>query len=85
MKAYQSYKAGYVRLNPECYIEAIDLDLEKYVRGEDGQLTGYWYNEHQKEWLANVINAKINKYFQDNLDQLLAEAKEYVGQGLIVK
>lgn len=85
MKPFKSYKDGYIKLNPELYMESIDLDLDKLVRGDDGQLTGYWYNDQQKEWLANVINAKINEYFRKNIDKILAESKEYVGTGLIVK
>jgi len=85
MKPFKSYKDGYIKLNPELYMEAIDLDLEQFVRSDDGQLTGYWYNEQQKEWLANVINAKINEFFRSNYEKMLIEAKEYVGTGLIVK
>jgi hypothetical protein len=85
MKAYQEYKDGYVRLIPQIYMESIDLSLDKYVRKEDGDLTGYWFDEHQQEWLANVMNAKIHEYFKNNFDKLLAEAKQYVGEGRIVK
>lgn len=84
MKPYQSYKGGYVRLNPELYIEFIDFEMEKIVQKENGELTSYYYNEAQKEFLANVINSRIEQYFKTNFDKILAEAKEYVGEGLIV-
>jgi len=85
MKTFQEYKDGYIRLIPQLYMESHELAFDKYVRKEDGDLTGYWFDDSQQEWLANVMNAKIHEYFKANFDKLLAEAKEYVGEGRIVK
>jgi hypothetical protein len=66
-------------------MESYELSYDKSNFNENGDLTSYWFDERQKERIANLINSKISEYFQNNFDKLLAEAKERVGQGNIVR
>jgi hypothetical protein len=84
MKTHQEYKDGSVRLNAQLFMESSELAFDKYIRKEDGDLVGYWFDDKQQELLANILNSRVQQYFRENFDKLLADAKEYVGQGHIV-
>jgi hypothetical protein len=83
LKAFSKLSNGWYKLHP--YIVVDDLSWDTSEQSENGDLTMYYFDEYQQEILARLINGKINKYIEDNLSDILAEAKEYVGKGKIVQ
>ena len=73
-------------LIPKCLkLEQHDFCIEKWVRKEDGDFTIYDYDDRQQQYMANCLLRKIDELVEKNISRLLAEAKEEVGAGNIVK
>jgi len=85
MKTHQLLTNGKVKLNSAVYLDQHDFCNEKWVRKEDGDFTIYDYDDHQQQYMANCLLRKIDELVEKNINRLVAEAKEEVGAGNIVK
>jgi hypothetical protein len=83
LKAYTELKGGWTKLHP--YITIDDISWDGSERAENGDLTLYYFDDHQKEMIARIICNKIGQFVEKNLPQILEEAKDYVGRGNIVR
>lgn len=82
LKAFTKLTNGWYKLHP--YLVVDDLSWDGSERSENGDLTLYYFDDYQQEVIARLICGKIGKYLDDNLSDILAEAKEYVGRGKLI-
>ncbi len=83
LKAYTELRGGWTKLHP--YIAIDDISWDTSERAENGDLTLYYFDDNQKEMIARILCRKIAGFVDDNLPQILQEAKEYVGRGNITR
>lgn len=85
MKTHQFLKDGCVKLNTPFYMDQNMLTDDKWIQDESGDFTIYRFDDHQQQVMANFLISKINELVEQNISKLVKEAKEYVGEGKIVK
>ena len=85
MKTHQFLKDGCVKLNTPFYMDSNLITDDKWIQKEDGDFTIYSFDEHQQQVMANFLIGKINELVEQNISKLVKQAKEYVGEGKVVK
>jgi hypothetical protein len=83
LKTYTDLRNGWTKLHP--YIAIDNISWDKSEQDKDGNITIYRFDDKQKELIARIICNKIAGFVDDNLPQLMQEAKDYVGRGNIVQ
>ena len=85
MKTHQFLKDGCVKLNTPFYMDGNLITDDKWIQKEDGDFTIYRFDDNQQQVMANFLIGKINALVEQNISKLMKQAKEYVGEGKIVK
>jgi hypothetical protein len=85
MKTHRFLNDGCVKLNTPFYMDRNLLTDDKWIQKENGDYDIYLFDEPQQQIMANFLIGRINDLIENNIDKLVKQAKEYVGQGNILK